>query len=115
MGLKELSAYSVVKLQKKSKSIKSKQDILQNIIGYERVSDFTILKSVAKEKLPEHVLKKKTKIVCTLGNMTYNFRSIVDMLKNGMNLARINMSSIQCKEHKILVRMIRKAADLEGL
>ena len=88
---------------------------MQNIIGYERVSDFTILKSVAKEKLPEHVLKKKTKIVCTLGNMTYNFRSIVDMLKNGMNLARINMSSIQCKEHKILVRMIRKAADLEGL
>jgi pyruvate kinase len=37
------------------------------------------------------------------------------MMRNGMNLARINMSSIQHKEHKVLVRMIRKAAEVIGV
>lgn len=30
----------------------------------------------------------------------------------GMNIARINMSSIQNKEHKVLIEMIKKAAKL---
>jgi len=37
------------------------------------------------------------------------------MMRSGMNMARINMSSIQHKEHKILVRMIRKAAEVLGV
>jgi len=43
------------------------------MIGFEKVSDFTILKNFEKERLADHVIKKKTKIVCTLGNHTYNF------------------------------------------
>lgn len=30
----------------------------------------------------------------------------------GMNIARINMSTIQNKEHKVLIEMIKKAAKL---
>ena len=116
MGLNnEVSAFSHSKKKKQKGKQANKQEILQNILGYEKVSDFTILKNQEKQKLPEHVIKKKTKIVCTLGNFTYNFQSIIDMMRNGMNLARINMSSIQHKEHKILVRMIRKAAEVKGV
>jgi pyruvate kinase len=30
----------------------------------------------------------------------------------GMNIARINMSSIQNKEHKVLIEMIKKASKI---
>ena len=33
---------------------------------------------------------KKTKIVCTLGPASTNEKVITEMLKNGMNVARLN-------------------------
>jgi hypothetical protein len=69
-----LSFASVAKKNKKKPKKEAKPSFfLQNMIGYEKVSDFTIIKNLEKQKLPEHVIKKKTKIVCTLGNETYNF------------------------------------------
>lgn len=35
-------------------------------------------------------------------------------MNSGMNIARINMSSIQNKEHKVLIEMIKKASKLSN-
>ena len=36
--------------------------------------------------------------------------AILELLRNGMNICRINTAQIQNKEHKILIEMVRKAA-----
>ena len=35
---------------------------------------------------------------------------MLELLRNGMNICRINTAQIQNKEHKILIEMVRKAA-----
>jgi len=54
---------------------------------------------------------KKTKIVCTLGPACSDEKTIEEMLKNGMNVARINFSHGSHKEHKKTIDTFRKVRD----
>jgi pyruvate kinase len=74
------------------------------------------------DKRPDQIFRK-TKIISTLGKHTSNlvsFKSflsliqeaICKLIEQGTNIFRINMSTIQNKEHKILIEMIKKAQKL---
>ena len=54
--------------------------------------------------------QRKTKIICTLGKRTNNFAAILEMLKSGMDICRINAAQVDDREQMILIEMIRKAA-----
>lgn len=54
---------------------------------------------------------KKTKIVCTLGPASTNEKVIAEMLKNGMNVARLNFSHGTHEEHAKTIAMFRRVRD----
>jgi len=58
------------------------------------------------------MLIKNTKIVCTLGPSTDSVEKISELIKAGMNVARLNFSHGTHKHHKFLINNIRKAEKL---
>lgn len=54
---------------------------------------------------------RKTKIVCTLGPASTNEKTILKMLKSGMNVARINLSHGTHDLHQETIEMFRKVRD----
>jgi len=63
-----------------------------------------------KVKLPSH----KTKIVCTIGPASRSPEVLEALIKNGMNVARLNFSFGTSTEHRKNIRQIKKtAADLD--
>lgn len=54
---------------------------------------------------------RRTKIVCTLGPACNNEQTIAQMLKNGMNVARLNFSHGTHEYHKANIEMFRKVRD----
>lgn len=54
---------------------------------------------------------KKTKIVCTLGPATDDDATIEQMLRNGMNVARLNFSHGTHEEHKQRIERFRRIRD----
>ena len=54
--------------------------------------------------------RPKTKIVCTLGPSTKSIPSIKQLIKNGMSVARINLSHGNIKEHIKLIKNARTAS-----
>ena len=52
---------------------------------------------------------KKTKIICTIGPTTDNKEIIKELIKNGMNAARLNFSHGSHEEHKNRIDMIKAA------
>lgn len=63
-----------------------------------------------KIKLPSH----KTKIVCTIGPASRSPEVLEELIKNGMNVARLNFSFGTSSEHRKDIRQIKKtAADLD--
>lgn len=54
---------------------------------------------------------RKTKIVCTLGPASSNEETLRKMMKNGMNVARLNFSHGTHEGHKKTVDMVRKVRD----
>lgn len=58
---------------------------------------------------------KRTKIICTLGPSSANPETITDMLKNGMNVARINFSHGTHEQHKKTIELFRSVRDRLGL
>jgi pyruvate kinase len=65
-----------------------------------------------KIKLPSH----KTKIVCTIGPASRSPKVLEELLKNGMNVARLNFSFGTSIEHRKDIRQIKKiAAELHSL
>lgn len=60
-------------------------------------------------------LKKQTKIVATLGPASTDPQIIAQMIKNGMNVARINFSHGDHEEHGGRIDNARKGAELAGL
>jgi pyruvate kinase len=62
-------------------------------------------------KLPDH----KTKIVCTIGPASSSREALAEMIRNGMNVARLNLSHGSFDEHRENIRQIRAAADEVGL
>ncbi len=57
-------------------------------------------------KLPSH----KTKIVCTIGPSSCSLSKLEGMIESGMNVARLNCSHGEFKEHAENIRNIRAAA-----
>jgi pyruvate kinase len=53
---------------------------------------------------------RRTKIVCTIGPNTYSASMIKELLKNGMDVARINFSHGTQKEHTQYIKTLRQAA-----
>ncbi len=54
---------------------------------------------------------KKTKIVCTLGPASSNEETIEGMLRNGMNVARLNFSHGTHEDHRRTIELFRKVRD----
>jgi len=54
---------------------------------------------------------RKTKIVCTLGPASTNEETISKMLRNGMNVARINFSHGTHEQHKKTIELFRSVRD----
>ena len=51
---------------------------------------------------------RKTKIICTLGPSTDNETILRELILNGMDVARINMSHGTYEEHKLKMDKIKK-------
>ena len=54
---------------------------------------------------------RRTKIVCTLGPACNNEQTLAQMLKNGMNVARLNFSHGTHEYHKANIELFRKVRD----
>ena len=52
---------------------------------------------------------KKTKIICTIGPSCMNYDVFRSMVKNGMNVARINFSHSSLKERALIEKNVNKA------
>jgi pyruvate kinase len=70
------------------------------------VSDYKHTARGVKLKLPHH----KTKIVCTIGPASRSESVLKELIKSGMNVARLNFSHGSPEEHKEDIRLIRTAA-----
>lgn len=53
---------------------------------------------------------KQTKIIATLGPSSASYQTIVNMIKSGMNVARLNFSHGDYENHGKLIKNIRKAS-----
>ena len=56
----------------------------------------------------------RTKIVCTLGPASRGPNALRDLIRSGMNVARINYSHGTQDEHRAAFDAVRRAADAEG-
>ncbi len=56
-------------------------------------------------------MDKKTKIVCTLGPASGSVKIITEMVKAGMNVARLNFSHGDYQSHEQLIRNVRVVAE----
>ena len=54
---------------------------------------------------------QKTKIVCTIGPSSESIEIIKDLLNAGMNVARINLSHGENKDHKKIISNLREASN----
>ncbi len=52
---------------------------------------------------------QKTKIICTLGPSSESYKTICQMIKSGMNVARLNMSHGSLEYHQKLIDTVKKA------
>lgn len=57
---------------------------------------------------------KKTKICCTIGPACGSVKILTDMVKAGMNVARLNFSHGDYASHAVLIKNIRKAEEITG-
>lgn len=55
---------------------------------------------------------RKTKIVCTIGPASESIETLVQLIRAGMNVARLNFSHGNHKEHQARIKNIRKAAEM---
>jgi len=60
-------------------------------------------------------MKKRTKIICTLGPATSTVTMISKLLKAGMNVARLNFSHGTHEDHEKLISNIRQAEQKTGI
>src|SRR3989344_4462427 len=57
---------------------------------------------------------KKTKICCTIGPSCDSVKMLMDMVKAGMNIARLNFSHGDYASHAALIQNIRKVEEITG-
>src|SRR5690554_4225908 len=58
---------------------------------------------------------KRTKIVCTIGPTSESKEVLTDLLKNGMNVARLNFSHGSYTEHKHKIDLLREVSKELGI
>jgi len=58
------------------------------------------LNSKPKNYITKRVIVKKTKIICTIGPSSDSYKSLEDLIFNGMDVARINTSHSSKDEAK---------------
>lgn len=54
---------------------------------------------------------KRTKIVCTIGPASEREKTLAEMIRKGMNVARLNFSHGDFSSHKRAIKMIRKISE----
>ncbi|MCX6766872.1 MAG: pyruvate kinase [Candidatus Moranbacteria bacterium] len=54
---------------------------------------------------------KRTKIICTIGPVSENEKILSEMVKKGMNVARLNFSHGDFSSHKKIIRSVRKISE----
>ncbi|OVE75813.1 pyruvate kinase [bacterium F11] len=59
-------------------------------------------------------LKNKTKIVCTIGPASSSKKVITEMIRAGMNVARLNFSHGEFESHKNVIKSLREASEALG-
>ena len=57
---------------------------------------------------------RKTKIVCTIGPASESPEMLEQLIKAGMNVARLNFSHGSQEEHAVRIHQIREAAEKVG-
>ena len=57
---------------------------------------------------------KKTKIVCSMGPASLKLETLCEMVKKGMNVARINCSHADIKNREETVKLIHEARKITG-
>lgn len=57
------------------------------------------------------MVKKQTKIVCTIGPSSENYETILKMANEGMNIVRLNFSHGSHEEHLNRINLIRKVCE----
>jgi len=60
-------------------------------------------------------IEKKTKIVATIGPATETYEKLLELVKNGANVFRLNFSHGDYKDHAMRIAMIRKIAKETGI
>ena len=58
---------------------------------------------------------KKTKIICSIGPASCDPNVMCEMVKNGMNVARINFSHATLEERENVVSSVKKVREMTGL
>ena len=61
------------------------------------------------------MVKKQTKIVCTLGPSCDNYDAILKMAEAGMNIVRLNFSHGTHEEHLQRINTVRKVEKENGI
>ncbi len=59
--------------------------------------------------------RQRTKIVCTIGPASSTATMIQQLIKTGMNIARLNLSHGKHREHARYIKTIRKSAEYLGI
>lgn len=54
---------------------------------------------------------KSTKIICTIGPASESEKTLSEMVKHGMNVARLNFSHGSFSSHKKIIKSVRKASE----
>lgn len=75
---------------------------------------YNVVRSGGGETMMKPDLRRKTKIVCTIGPATESARVIERLMRAGMNVARINMSHGEEAEHRARIATIRGLAGRLG-
>lgn len=63
---------------------------------------------------PRRLPSNKTKIICTIGPSSSSPQVLADLIRSGMNVARVNFSHGTSDEHRKLIRSIRTVATRLG-
>ena len=58
---------------------------------------------------------KKTKIICSIGPASSDYNIMAEMVKNGMNVARINFSHASVEERNLVVSSVKKVREITGV
>ena len=57
---------------------------------------------------------KKTKIICSIGPSSCDYNVMAEMVRNGMNVARINFSHATEEEKQNVVASVKKVREITG-